>query len=339
MCFTNFYLHVLTTKDMAGNTVTRTYTIKTRYPKVGEYVKYNHNTPSSSYSLTTNYSGHTIRQLISSSYDPVAWRVMEVDSTGRITKIFGVPTSNRRYKVYFGGSVGYNNGVYLLNDICKERYSNSSFNAIARSINENDIISQMTEEGLQSLINSTENYGTTTVCATHLYPKIYSQEQYSGVNVSGISDGTQIITSNADLNAREKMNPNGKKASDSIYSYPTTEKYNSNATSLTIVDTILYGENGLLSSYFKDSNFYDIICGTGTNYWIASRYTKAIDKTANFGILGMSGNQQTGALFYYSTGNTMLSCYHLAPVIDITNGIHASGGQGTATNPYTLEAE
>lgn len=333
------YTVVLTTKDMAGNTATRTYTIKTRYPKVGEYVKYNPNTPSSSYSLTTNYSGHTIRQLISSSYDPVAWRVMEVDSTGRITKIFGVPTSNRRYKVYFGGSVGYNNGVYLLNDICKERYSNSSFNAIARSINENDIISQMTEEGLQSLINSTENYGTTTVCATHLYPKIYSQEQYSGVNVSGISDGTQIITSNADLNAREKMNPNGKKASDSIYSYPTTEKYNSNATSLTIVDTILYGENGLLSSYFKDSNFYDIICGTGTNYWIASRYTKAIDKTANFGILGMSGNQQTGALFYYSTGNTMLSCYHLAPVIDITNGIHASGGQGTATNPYTLEAE
>ena len=325
---------------MAGNTATRTYTIKKRkIPKVGEYVKYNPKTPSSSYSLTTNYSGHTVRQLISSSYDPVAWRVMEVDSTGRITKIFGVPTSKKLYQVYFGGSVGYNNGVYLLNDICKKRYSNSSFNAIARSINENDIISQMTEEGLQSLINSTENYGTTTVCATHLYPKIYSQEQYSGVNVSGISDGTQIITSNADLNAREKMNPNGKKASDSIYSYPTTEKYDSNATSLTIVDTILYGENGLLSSYFKDSNFYDIICGTGTNYWIASRYTKAIDKTANFGILGMSGNQQTGALFYYSTGNTMLSCYHLAPVIDITNGIHASGGQGTATNPCTLEAE
>lgn len=135
------------------------------------------------------------------------------------------------------------------------------------------------------------------------------------------------------------MNPNGKKASDSIYSYPTIEKYNSNATSLTIVDTILYGENGLLSSYFKDSNFYDIICGTGTNYWIASRYTKAIDKTANFGILGMSRNQPTGSLFYYSTGNTMISCYHLAPVIDITNGIHASGGQGTATTPYTLEAE
>lgn len=165
-------------------------------------------------------------------------------------KTFGVPTSKTLYKVYFRGALGYNNGVYLLNNICKERYSNSSFNAIARSINENDIISQMTEEGLQSLINSTENYGTTTVCATHFYPKIYSQEQYSGVNVSGISDGTQIITSNADLNAREKMNPNGKKASDSIYSYPTTEEYNSNATSLTIVDTILYGENGLLSSYF-----------------------------------------------------------------------------------------
>ena len=72
--------------------------------------------------------------------------------------------------------------------------------------------------------------------------------------------GCYSFSANADLNAREKMNPNGKKASDSIYSYPTTEKYNSNATSLTIVGTILYGENGLLSSYFKDPNFYDIVC-------------------------------------------------------------------------------
>ena len=95
----------------------------------------------------------------------------------------------------------------------------------------------------------------------------------------------------------------------------------------------------MLSSYFKDPNFYDIVCGTGTNYWIASRYTKAIDKTANFGILGMNENIQAGAFFYYSTGNTFFSAYHLAPVIDITNGIHASGGQGTATSPYTLEAE
>ena len=47
MHFTNFYFHVLTTKDMAGNTATRTYTIKKRkIPKVGEIVNYTPDTPS-----------------------------------------------------------------------------------------------------------------------------------------------------------------------------------------------------------------------------------------------------------------------------------------------------
>ena len=121
--FTNFYLYVLTTKDNAGNTATRTYTIKKRkIPKVGEIVNYTPDTPSTGYDLSTAKSGYSKAQTIDGRYDPTTWKIMEVDESGNITKLLGIGSKT----VYFKGSTGYNNGVYLLNDICKSRYGNAS---------------------------------------------------------------------------------------------------------------------------------------------------------------------------------------------------------------------
>ena len=129
MHFTNFYLHVLTTKDNVGNSSSRTYTIKLKFPHVGEYVNYKPDTPNTGYNLRSAQSGYNKNQIIDTSYDPTEWRIMEVDENRNVTKLFGISLK----KIGWGGPTGYNNGAYLLNDICKNRYSNAKLGATARS--------------------------------------------------------------------------------------------------------------------------------------------------------------------------------------------------------------
>ena len=55
---------------------------------------------------------------------------MEIDENRNITKLFGISLK----KISWGGTIGYNNGVYLLNDLCKYRYGNANLGATARSV-------------------------------------------------------------------------------------------------------------------------------------------------------------------------------------------------------------
>ncbi len=72
------------------------------------------------------------------------WRILKIKGDGSIDII-----SDPTYKdVYFKGSLGYNNGVYLLNDICKELYSNTSKGVIARSINLKNMEDCLTDVGV-----------------------------------------------------------------------------------------------------------------------------------------------------------------------------------------------
>ena len=266
---------------MAGNTATRTYTIKKRkIPKVGEIVNYTPDTPSTGYDLSTAKSGYSSVQTIDSKYDPTTWKIMEVDENGNITKLFGEP-SRRQSLVYFYGSTGYNNGVYLLNDICKSRYGNASLGATARSLNIEDIESRMNSEGIaarnkyRSVYNT--QYGATKKYkgSNTKYPAIYAQEKYSGINVSDVADGTQVITESADATAQAKMNPNGKSGSDDIYTTlpETSETTGPSKANLTCTQTCYEMRDVNAYSYFDDLNFYNMLFSfdIGKTFWLASR--------------------------------------------------------------------
>ena len=182
-------------------------TTPTIIPKVGEIVDYKPNTPSTGYDLSTAKSGYSSAQTIDSTYDPTTWKIMEIDENGNITKLFGVPSSSQS-TVYFRGSTGYNNGVYLLNDICKTRYGNASLGATARSLTIEDIESRMNATGIaarNAYKSGTTQYGTTRKYTGNYtkYPALYEQEKYAGVKrnadnilteVSDVDDGTQVIT-------------------------------------------------------------------------------------------------------------------------------------------------
>ena len=328
---------------MAGNTATRTYTIKKRkIPKVGEIVNYTPDIPSTGYDLSTAKSGDPKAQTIDGTYDPTTWKIMEVDENGNITKLFGVPSSSQS-KVYFTGSTGYNNGVYLLNDICKSRYGNASLGATARSLNIEDIESRMNATGIaarNAYKAKTTQYGMTRKYTGKFtkYPAIYAQEKYSGVDVSDVTDGTQVIAGEVNATAQSKMNPNGKSVSDDIYTTlpETSETTGPSKTNLTCTQTFWGGSQS--SSYYDDANFYNMIFGTGTNFWLASRYVNCYSyiSYAFFGLRHVCDSNLYGNDLFYSRGSSNSSNYRLAPVVSLGSGIQVKSGSGTTSDPYEI---
>ena len=306
---------------------------------MGDIVSYTPETPSTGYDLSTAKSGHYEGQTIDGTYDPTTWKIMEVDENGNITKLLGIGSKD----VYFRGSTGYNNGVYLLNDICKSRYGNASLGATARSLNIEDIESRMNSTGIaarNAYKSGTVQYGTTrkyTGSYTQ-YPAIYSQEKYSGVDVSDVADGTQVIAGEVNATARARMNLNGKSGSDDIYTTlpETSETTGPSKTNLTCTQTYYYMSSP--SSYFDDTNFYNMIFGTGTYFWLASRYVDCHSNilSAGFGLRYVSSSNLSGYDLFGSNGYSGSNNYRLASVVSLGSGIQVKSGSGTTSDPYEI---
>ena len=317
-------------------------TTPTIIPKVGEIVDYKPDTPSTGYDLSTAKSGYSSAQTIDGTYDPTTWKIMEVDENGNITKLLGISSKS----VDFKGSTGYNNGVYLLNDICKSRYGNASLGATARSLNIEDIESRMNRAGMaarNAYKSGTVQYGTTRKYTGSYtkYPAIYAQEKYSGVDVSDVTDGTQIITGSVDTTAQGKMNLNGKSGSDDIYTtlLETSETTGLSKTNLTCTQTFWGGSQS--SSYFDDTNFHSMIFGTGTYFWLASRFVMCDShySYADFGLRIVYGSYLTGGILFSSAGyegDSHNSTLRLAPVVSLGSGVQIKSGEGTTEKPYVL---
>ena len=317
------------------------YKVKT--PQVGDIVKYTPDTPSTGYDLSTAKSGYSSAQTIDDTYDPTTWKIMEVDENGNVTKILGIGSKTVR----FGNSTGYNNGVYLLNDICRSRYGNASLGATARSLNIEDIESRMNATGIaarnanKGYNNESIQYGTTKTFtgSNAKYPAIYAQEKYSGVDVSDVTAGSQVITGSVDATAQARMNLNGKSGSDDIYTTlpETLETTGPAKTNLTCTQTY-YRFDSIPSSYFDDSNFYNMIFGTGTTFWLASRCVdcSSSDSYADFGLRRVYYSGLSGTDMFYSYGRSYDFNSRLAPVVSLGSGIQVKSGSGTTSNPYVL---
>ena len=309
---------------------------------IGKIVSYTPNPPSTGYDLTMAKSGTMSTdgdQTIDGTYDPTTWKIMEVDENGNITKLLGIGSNN----VFFQVSTGYNNGVYLLNDICKSRYGNASLGATARSLNIEDIESRMNATGIaarNAYKSGTVQYGTTRkyTGSNAQYPAIYAQEKYSGIEVSDVADGTQVITGSVDTTAQSKMNPSGKTQSEDVYTTPTTDKLTTDATTLTCTQTDYPMFMANASSYFDDTNFYSMIFKTGTNFYLASRYVSCNSNRsyANFGLRYVRDSYLYSFELFSSNSTGYTSNFYLAPVVSLGSGIQVKSGEGTTEKPYVI---
>ena len=91
-----------------------------------------------------------------------------------------------------GTAVAYNNGVFLLNDICNKLYSNNNLEIVGRSIKREDIEKHLSEEGINNIYNynsGTNSYGKQRTYYTYIYyPKIYELENGSGINTTNVKN-------------------------------------------------------------------------------------------------------------------------------------------------------
>ena len=314
-------------------------TTPTIIPKVGEIVSYTPDPPSTGYDLSTAKSGWSSAQTIDGTYDPTTWKIMEVDENGNITKLLGIGSKT----VYFEGSTGYNNGVYLLNDICRTRYGNASLGATARSLNIEDIESRMNGAGIaarNAWKSGTTQYGTTIkyTGSDAKYPAIYAQEKYSGVDVSDVTDGTQVITESVDATAQARMNPNGKSGSDDIYTTlpETSETTGPSKTNLTCTQTGYYMSSP--SSYYDDANFYNMIFGTGEYFWLASRFVSCFSSNsyASFGLRIVGSSYLSGNSLFRSFDGSDIHDNRLVSVVSLGSGVQVKSGEGTTEKPYVI---
>ena len=188
--------------------------------------------------------------------------------------------------------------------------------------------------------SGTVQYGTTRkyTGSNAQYPAIYAQEKYSGIEVSDVADGTQVITGSVDTTAQSKMNPSGKTQSEDVYTTPTTDKLTTDATTLTCTQTDYPMFMANASSYFDDTNFYSMIFKTGTNFYLASRYVSCNSNRsyANFGLRYVRDSYLYSFELFSSNSTGYTSNFYLAPVVSLGSGIQVKSGEGTTEKPYVI---
>lgn len=302
------------TGTVNGETSTKTVSVtvnqySSKY-KIGDYVNYTYDT-ASNYVLTSATCG--------SSSNPtngipqttgLKWRILNIDeANGTVDLISENPTDT---SVYFSGILGYNNGPYLMNEICKAQYSNKTLGVEARNINLLDMEKHLTAAGIAArngYTNGVQQYGTTkTYTSNTKYPSLYAGQKGAGVDVAE-ANASSILQDHTKGN-----DPYGE-SKPIAETEPTTDNTSGTGNPLTVTQT--YYNISINSTNYGDA--YKVLSNS-TWYWVASRYVGTSSGYAYFGLryadTGTNGNNM-----FYSDGNSYFSFYRLRPVVSLSSSI------------------
>ena len=238
--------------------------------QIGDYVNYTYDidSASSSYTLESKYSGYSSNQTIAQTTG-LTWKVLNVDKENDTVDIISTnPTSST---VTFANILGYNNGPYLMNEICKAQYSNKTLGVNARSINLLDMEKHLTADGIKARNAYTSNvkYGTTkTYPSNTKYPSLYANQKGAGPNVSSITPSD--IT---------KGNDPYEESKPIATTEPTTDNTSGTGNPLTVTQTYY-------NISINDTNYgtASTVLANSTYFWVAARYVYTDSDNANFGL-------------------------------------------------------
>ena len=311
---TTYYLRVVVTDKAGNSTTSNIVTQKTRgegmeiselSEEIGKYVNY---LPTAKFFTSQGqYNGGADVTL--STDIKSKWRILFVEDN-KISLISEKPVNAG---FYLGDYNGYNNGVLLLNNACKEMYSNEALGGIARSLNIDDI--EKVSRFAGTSLAECEAY-------EEWYPEIFEYEK------TGAPGGIY-----------------GKK-----YDLSDQDKYiiGDNAGGLSIKGKITYYTYTMTNDYMKPIylELFRYIAGTETNlesYWLASRCVNYNDVGSYFDFCLFSVNNGAigGSKLYRSDLDDWSVKLAMRPVIefDLTNVIIGSTGTGTAEDPYSIVAK
>ncbi len=312
---TTYYLRVIV-KDRAGNTTLPSTAVPATTKKagmsdielasnVGKYVGY---TPvSGSFTSQGTYNGGSNQNF--STTTGVKWKILDSNSN-TLTLISDIAV-NTGFRL--GYEDGYNNGVLLLNNACKEMYSNSSLGATGRSLDIDDIEKYMTYNK-----NNNSSYGTEYKCPStyNHYPKIFADEKTGAVGGNygskyGLSDQDNYVTGETtDSNVKGK-----------ITSYDFT-----------------------MSTNTMKNQTYANLFSSSTQTWLASRCMN-VDGGAGliqFCMFYISSYTVDDANYLFRSDYSYKSFnYAIRPVVEIDLSKVNVGvtGDGSSTSPFSIEAK
>ena len=279
--------------------------------KIGDYVNYTYDT-AENYVLTSATSGSRNNPADGIPQTTgLKWRILNIDeANGTVDLISENPTDTN---VYFSEILGYNNGPYLMNEICKAQYSNKSLGVNAHSINLLDMEKHLTAAGIAArngYTNGVQKYGETkTYTSKTKYPSLYAGQKGAGVNV-------------AEANASTIAQPDISKGNDPYEeskaiaeTEPTTDKTYGTGNPLTVTQTfynisINKDNYGDAASVLSNSNYF----------WVASRDVSTDSDYAYFG-LRRAGTGTYGNIMFFSYGSAYDDGNRLRPVVSLSSSL------------------
>ena len=281
--------------------------------KIGDSVNYTYDTASSSYTLESKYSGDSSNKTIAQTTG-LTWKVLNVDKENDTVDIISTnPTSST---VTFANILGYNNGPYLMNEICKAQYSNKTLGVNARSINLLDMEKHLTSPGITArnayqYNSSTAKYGTTkTYTSNAKYPSLYANQKGAGPNIKAADASAKITQPKTDAG-----NDPYEESKPIATTEPTTDNTSVTGNPLTVTQTFYYIP-------INDTNYgtASSILANGTTFWVAARYVHTYSDDAGFG-LRIADTNTNGCDVFDSDGGTYGNGCALRPVVSLPSSL------------------
>ena len=280
--------------------------------KIGDYIDYTPDTAENYMQMTSATTGSSSNPSSGIPQDTtLKWRVMSINEDGTVDMIADRSIATT---VNFYGARGFNNGVYLLNDLCAQQYSNSELGVTARSINKKDIEDKFSETGKNIRNEYTSGSGL----------------KYGNSTSFSINNN---YTYTPDIYLHTEKTVEGE--SLSYYDAPTTIEPQEINT-LSIKQTYYYIES-LESNNFNENDFYNVLCvHAGEQYWVATRFASYINGGAQFGITTMIENSIGGLTLCNMDNAAADGARKVRPVVTLGADIKISETGGTADEPRTL---
>ena len=176
--------YYFTVTDRAGNISSKSIyisNVEEKKLRVGDYVNYIP-TGAQSYYIPESYLG--VPQTLYK--ENLEWRVLDIKDDGYVELISTTANTNINMKV----ARGYNNMVYVLNDVAKELYSNNSIGAIARSIKVEDVIDKINPgyDYVQKFLTYGEYLKAYTQYGSMQVPSIWKKEIGTNNSIDGVNN-------------------------------------------------------------------------------------------------------------------------------------------------------
>ena len=251
----------------------------------GDYVAY---TPTGleSYVVNGNYSGTGMNQTVTK--EELNWRVLDKTQEGKLRLISATPTETT---VKLQGANGYNNAVYILDELCNTLYKGE--NATAKSLKIEDIQNKMNLSVWN--YNNAASYGSTFNPSNKQYPLMFAQEM------------GQIV--------------NGRSGSLDLSEQPSIMTGTGTASTWTVKYTYWYNQSMGASNYV-DPMYHELFhtAATGT-YWLSSRCVGANSSNAFFNVRCVASSLVDAYHLFSSGGNVYSYTYRVRPVVYLESNV------------------